>query len=131
MTSGVRDAGLLAAIVMGLAVANMRGFDVALTRPDAGHRYAGRAPIFTQPTDGAIPVGSDLLFLVRASGALAPVTHQHPGTQGGGHHDPARPRARGFVMLPRAHAQYPAGLAEAQACGGSTRSWPPVSARGI
>ena len=112
MTSGVRDAGLLAAIVMGLAVANMRGFDVALTRPDAGHRYAGRAPIFTQPTDGAIPVGSDLLFLVRASGALAPVTHQHPGTQGGGHHDPARPRARGFVMLParaRAVPGWPGG----------------------
>ena len=69
------DAGLLAAIVIGLAVANMRGFDV--------------------------------------------------GTQGGGHHDPARPRPRGFVMLPaRVHAQHPAGLAEAQACGGSARNWP-------
>ena len=35
------DAGLLAAIVMGLAVANVRGFDVGLTRPDVGRRYAG------------------------------------------------------------------------------------------
>ena len=60
---------------MGLAVANVRGFDAGLTRPDAGHRYAGGAPIFTQPTDGGIPVGSDLLFLVRVNGALAPVTH--------------------------------------------------------
>ena len=99
----------------------MRGFDAGLTRPDVGHRNAGGAPIFTHPADGGIPAGSDLLFLVRANDALAPVTHQHPGTpgtQGGGHHDPSRPRARGFVMLPpRAHAQHPAGLAEAQACG--------------
>jgi len=118
-------------MITGLAAANMRGFDAGLTRPDVGHRNAGGAPIFTHPADGEIAAGSDLLFLVRANGALAPVTHQHPGTQGGGHRDPSRPRARGFVMLPRAHAQYPAGLAEAQACGGSTRSWPPVSARGI
>ena len=110
----------------------MRGFDVALTRPDVGRRNAGRAPIFTQPTDGGIPAGSDLLFLVRANGALAPVTYQHPGAQGGGHHDPARPRARGFVMLPaRVPPQHPAGLTEPQACGGSARSWPPVSARGM
>ena len=35
------------------------------------------------------------------------------------------PRPRGFVMLPaRVHAQHPAGLAEAQACGGSARNWP-------
>jgi hypothetical protein len=65
----------------------MRGFDAGLTRPDAGRRYAGGAPNFTQPTDGGIPAGSDLLFLVRANGALAPVTYQHSGTQGGGHHD--------------------------------------------
>jgi hypothetical protein len=77
------DAGPLAAIVTGPAVANMRGFDVGSTRPDVGHRNAGRAPIFTQPTDGGIPVGSDLLFLARANDTLAPVTHQHPGTQGG------------------------------------------------
>jgi len=33
------------------------------------------------------------------------------------------PRPRGFVMPPaRVHAQHPAGLAEAQACGGSARN---------
>ena len=55
----------------------MRGFDAGLTRPDAGRRYAGGAPIFTQPTDGGIPAGSDLLFLVRANGAWH---RSHPGT---------------------------------------------------
>jgi len=45
------------------------------SRPDVGRRYAAGAPIFTQPTDGGIPTGSDLLFLVRANGTLAPVTH--------------------------------------------------------
>jgi hypothetical protein len=73
----VRTAG---AMITGLAAANMRGFDAGLTRPDAGDRNAGGAPIFTHPADGGIPAGSDLLFLVRANGALAPVTHQHPGT---------------------------------------------------
>ena len=53
----------------------MRGFAVGLTRPDVGHRYAGGAPIFTHSADGGIPAGSDLLFLVRANGTLAPVTH--------------------------------------------------------
>jgi hypothetical protein len=107
-----KDAGLLAAMIMGLA-ADMRGFDVASPRPGVGHRYAGRAPIFTEPTDGWIPAGSDLLFLVRANGALASVTYQHPGTQGGRHHDPSRPRTRGFVRLPaRVYAQHPAGLTE-------------------
>ena len=72
---GCEDAGLLAAIVVGLAVANMRGFDVGLTQPEVGHRYAGGAPIFTQPTDGGIPASSDLLFLARANDALAPVTY--------------------------------------------------------
>ncbi len=69
------DAGLLAAIVIGLAAADIRGFAVGLTRPDVGRRYAGGAPIFTQPADGGIPAGSDLPFLVRANGAPAPVTH--------------------------------------------------------
>jgi hypothetical protein len=32
------DAGLLAAIVMGLATANIRGFNVGLTQPDVGRR---------------------------------------------------------------------------------------------
>jgi len=79
-----KDAGLLAAMIMGLAVANMRGFDVASTRPGVGHRNAGRAPIFTHPADGGIPAGSDLLFLARVNGALAPVTHTStPGPKEG------------------------------------------------
>jgi NhaP-type Na+/H+ or K+/H+ antiporter len=49
-------------------------FGADLTRSDVGHRYAAGAPIFTQPADGGIPVGSDVLFLVRANGALVPVT---------------------------------------------------------
>ena len=45
-----------------------------LTRYDIGQRYAGGARISTHPADGEIPAGSDLLFLVRANGTLAPVT---------------------------------------------------------
>ena len=50
-------------------------FGAGLTRSDVGRRYAAGAPIFTRPADGGIPAGADLLFLVRANGALAPVTH--------------------------------------------------------
>jgi hypothetical protein len=49
-------------------------FTADLTRYDVGHRYAGGAPIFTQPADGEIPAGANLLFLVRANGTLTPVT---------------------------------------------------------
>ena len=49
-------------------------FGTSLTRYDIGHRYAAGARIFTCPADSGIPVGSDLLFLVRANGILAPVT---------------------------------------------------------
>ena len=40
-----------------------------------GSKPGWGGPIFTHPADGGIPAGSDLLFLVRAHGALAPVTH--------------------------------------------------------
>ena len=49
-------------------------FGTSLTRYDIGHRYAAGARIFTCPADSGIPAGSDLLFLVRANGILAPVT---------------------------------------------------------
>ena len=49
-------------------------FGATLTRYDIGHRYAGGARISHYPADGGIPAGSDLLFLVRADGTLAPVT---------------------------------------------------------
>ena len=49
-------------------------FGTSLTRHDIGQRYAAGARIFTRPAVGGIPAGSDLLFLVRANGILAPVT---------------------------------------------------------
>ena len=49
-------------------------FGTSLTRYDIGQRYAAGARIFTRPADSGIPAGSDLLFLVRANGILAPVT---------------------------------------------------------
>jgi hypothetical protein len=49
-------------------------FGANLTRYDMGHRYAGGARISTHPADGGILADSDLLFLVRANGILAPVT---------------------------------------------------------
>ena len=49
-------------------------FGTSLTRYHIGRRYAAGARIFTRPADSRIPAGSDLLFLVRASGILAPVT---------------------------------------------------------
>ena len=53
-------------------------FGTSLTRYHIGHRYAAGAPIFTRPADSRIPAGSDLLFLVRANGILAPVTQKSP-----------------------------------------------------
>jgi NhaP-type Na+/H+ or K+/H+ antiporter len=49
-------------------------FGTSLTRYDIDQRYGAGARISTQPADGSIPAGSDLLFLVRADGSLAPVT---------------------------------------------------------
>ena len=49
-------------------------FGVGMTRYDVGHRYAGGAQILTLPAADGAPADSDLLFLVRANGALAPVT---------------------------------------------------------
>ena len=49
-------------------------FGTSLTGYHISHRYAAGARIFTRPADSGIPAGSDLLFLVRANGILAPVT---------------------------------------------------------
>jgi hypothetical protein len=49
-------------------------FGAGLTRYDVGHRYVGGARITSRPADGELPVGTDLLFLVRADGKLMPVT---------------------------------------------------------
>jgi NhaP-type Na+/H+ or K+/H+ antiporter len=49
-------------------------FGTSLTRYDVGRRYGSGERIATLPADGQIPVGSDLLFLVRGDGKLVPVT---------------------------------------------------------
>ena len=49
-------------------------FGAGLTRYDVGRRYAAGARITSRPAGGEIPVGTDLLFLVRAGGELMPVT---------------------------------------------------------
>jgi NhaP-type Na+/H+ or K+/H+ antiporter len=49
-------------------------FGAGLTRYDVGRRYVGGARITSRPADGELPVGTDLLFLVRADGKLMPVT---------------------------------------------------------
>ena len=49
-------------------------FGTSLTGYHIGRRYAAGARIFTRSPDSGMPAGSDLLFLVRANGVLAPVT---------------------------------------------------------
>ena len=49
-------------------------FGAGLSRYDVGRRYVGGARITSRPADGELPVGTDLLFLVRADGKLMPVT---------------------------------------------------------
>jgi len=49
-------------------------FAASLTRYEVGRRHADGGTISTRPAHGGIPAGSDLLFLVRANGTLAPVT---------------------------------------------------------
>jgi hypothetical protein len=72
-------------------------FGTSLTRHHVGHRYAAGAPIFTRPADSRIRAGSDLLFLVRANGILAPVTQKSPAGRGR-HHDPPQPCDSRFVV---------------------------------
>jgi hypothetical protein len=49
-------------------------FAASLTRYEVGRRHDAGGTISTWPANGGIPAGSDLLFLVRADGTLAPVT---------------------------------------------------------
>ena len=74
-------------------------FGTSLTRHDIGQRYAAGARIFTRPAVGGIPAGSDLLFLVRANGILAPVTQTSTPRWKRGHHDPPQSRDSRFVIL--------------------------------
>ena len=53
-------------------------FAPELTRYEVGRRYSDGARICTQAASDGIPVGGDLLFLVRADGRLDPVTQVGP-----------------------------------------------------
>ena len=46
-----------------------------MTRPAVTERYQDGARIVVHGTDGVLPAGQDLLFVVRADGQLVPVTH--------------------------------------------------------
>jgi hypothetical protein len=46
-----------------------------MTRAAVSGRYHDGARIVAQPANGLLPAGHDLLFLVRADGQLAAVTH--------------------------------------------------------
>lgn len=59
-------------------------FGTGLTRYDVGRRYVAGARITSQPANGELPAGTDLLFLIRADGKLMPVTTAStPGWQTG------------------------------------------------
>jgi NhaP-type Na+/H+ or K+/H+ antiporter len=53
-------------------------FAPALTRPALTARHTTGARITTQPSDGAIPPATDLLFRVNPNGTLIPVTISRP-----------------------------------------------------
>jgi hypothetical protein len=53
-------------------------FAPTLTRPDLTARHTAGARITTQPSDGAIPPATDLLFRVNPNGTLIPVTISRP-----------------------------------------------------
>jgi NhaP-type Na+/H+ or K+/H+ antiporter len=59
-------------------------FGPELTRPAVIGRYAGGARVATRPGRDPLPAASDVLFLIRADGQLAPVTdHATPEHRGG------------------------------------------------
>jgi NhaP-type Na+/H+ or K+/H+ antiporter len=53
-------------------------FTHTLTHPAMTARYTAGANITTQPTDGAIPQDTDLLFRVDPNGLLIPITDSNP-----------------------------------------------------
>jgi hypothetical protein len=55
-------------------------FATALTRANVSDRYNSGAQITTQPVDGAIPPGTDLLFLITPEGTLHPAATSRPPT---------------------------------------------------
>ena len=64
----------------GIVTERTRGevlFDPTLTRSALAARYNAGSQVSTQPSDGGIPPGSDLLFVVNPEGTLIPVTSTH------------------------------------------------------
>jgi hypothetical protein len=55
-------------------------FATTLTRANVSDRYNSGAQITTQPANGGIPPGTDLLFLITPEGALHPATTSRPST---------------------------------------------------
>jgi hypothetical protein len=53
-------------------------FTPTLTHPALAARHTAGAHITTQPSDGAIPPATDLLFRVNPNGTLIPVTLSRP-----------------------------------------------------
>jgi NhaP-type Na+/H+ or K+/H+ antiporter len=59
-------------------------FGPELTRPAVIRRYAGGARVAVRPGRDPLPAASEVLFLIRADGRLAPVTdHATPASQDG------------------------------------------------
>ena len=84
-------------------------FATGMTRPAVTERYQDGARIVVHRTDGVLPAGQDLLFIVRADGQLAPVTQTStPAPQPGdtlvslGPVLAAQPADRGHSDLPEA-----------------------------
>jgi hypothetical protein len=55
-------------------------FAPTLTRQDIATRHGTGARLLTQPADGSLPPGADLLFLIGPEGALHPATTSRPST---------------------------------------------------
>jgi NhaP-type Na+/H+ or K+/H+ antiporter len=55
-------------------------FATTLTRANVSERYNSGAQITTQPANGGIPPGTDLLFLITPEGTLHPATTSRPST---------------------------------------------------
>ncbi|MFZ0189538.1 MAG: cation:proton antiporter [Streptosporangiaceae bacterium] len=84
-------------------------FATDMTRPAVTERYQDGARIVVHGTDGVLPAGQDLLFIVRADGQLAAVTQtSRPAPQPGdtlvclGPALAAQPADRGHSDLPEA-----------------------------
>lgn len=100
-------------------------FGPELTRPAVIRRYAGGARIAARPGRDPLPAASEVLFLIRADGQLAPVTdHTTPASQDGDTAvflDPKpQPPAAGAVHVPPQSAATATVLPQAPAAAAAT-----------